>query len=273
MEATAPRQKRLELESQLQSLASQVCRDGLPVPHRPEATMALAVAIRDLLRDASQASRASKAGALVARVFDQTMGRLPAAYSGQALACSAGCSFCCYNVVMATAPEVFLAATELRASHDQAFVEAVGAKGDAPRQAGGGAKKSPCPLLHDNLCSVYSARPSVCRKHNSFSVSACIADYEGRGGEIPIRRFDQEIFECCAVALLVGMRLWDERQGAVFELSGALRIALQDPYAEQKWLAGEGVFAGVASQSKLPGIDEHAAFLWGRFVGSSGRLG
>ena len=130
-----------------------------------------------------------------------------------------------------------------------------------------GIRRNPCPLLHDNLCSVYSARPTVCRKHTSFSVSACIADYEGRGGEIPIRRFDQEIFECCAVALLVGMRLWDERQGAVFELSGALRVALQDPHAEQKWLAGEAVFAGVASQSKLPGIDEHAAFLWGRFVG------
>ena len=133
-------------------------------------------------------------------------------------------------------------------------------------------RRGPCPLLHDDLCSVYSARPTVCRKHNSFSVSACIGDYEGRGGEIPIRRFDQEIFECCAVALLVGMRLWDERQGAVFELSGALRVALQDPQAEQRWLAGEAVFAGVASQSKLPGIDEHAAFLWGRFVGRlSGR--
>ena len=83
-------------------------------------------------------------------------------------------------------------------------------------------RRSPCPLLHDDLCSVYAARPEVCRKHNSFSVGACIADYEGRRGNIPIRRFDQEIFECCAVALLVGMRLWDGRQGAVFELSGAL---------------------------------------------------
>jgi Fe-S-cluster containining protein len=260
-------QQPLEFEQQLQNLASQVCRDGLPIPHRPEATMALAVAIRDALRDESNVARASNAGALVASVFDRTMGKIPPAHSADALACAVGCSFCCYNVVMATAPEIFLAATELRARHDQAFVAEVGAKCDAPRQAGGSGKKSPCPLLHDNLCSVYSVRPSVCRKHNSFSVSACIDDYEGRAGSIPIRRFDQEVFECCAVALLVGMRLWDERQGAVFELSGALRVALQDPQAEQKWLAGEGVFAGVASQSKLPGIDEHAAFLWGRFVG------
>ena len=191
---------------------------------------------------------------------------MPPAAAGEPLACKAGCTYCCHNVVMATAPEIFSAASELRARHDQAFVAGVAGRCDAVG-ATAGIRRSPCPLLHDNLCSVYSARPTVCRKHTSFSVDACIADYEGRGGEIPIRRFDQEIFECCAVALLLGMRLWDERQGAVFELSGALRVALQDPHAEQKWLAGEAVFAGVASQSKLPGIDEHAAFLWGRFVG------
>ena len=163
---------------------------------------------------------------------------MPPAAAGEPLACKAGCTYCCHNVVMATAPEIFSAASELRARHDQAFVAGVVGRCDAVG-ATAGIRRSPCPLLHDNLCSVYSARPTVCRKHTSFSVDACIADYEGRGGEIPIRRFDQEIFECCAVALLVGMRLWDERQGAVFELSGALRVALQDPQAEQRWLAGE----------------------------------
>ena len=152
---------------------------------------------------------------------------MPAAAAGAPLACKAGCTYCCHNVVMATAPEIFSAASELRARHDAQFIAGVVGRCDAVG-ATAGIRRSPCPLLHDDLCSVYSARPTVCRKHTSFSVDACIGDYEGRGGEIPIRRFDQEIFECCAVALLVGMRLWDERQGAVFELSGALRVALQD---------------------------------------------
>ena len=256
----------LKFEQELRKLAGEVCRDGLPVPLRPEATMALAVAVRDELRGEHEVLRASKAGALVAGVFDRTMQRMPPAAAGGPLACKAGCTYCCHNVVMATAPEIFSAASELRARHDAQFVAGVAGRCDAAR-ATAGIRRNPCPLLHDDLCSVYAARPTVCRKHTSFSVDACIADYEGRGGEIPIRRFDQEIFECCAVALLLGMRLWDERQGAVFELSAALRVALQDPHAEQKWLAGEAVFAGVASQSKLPGIDEHAAFLWGRFVG------
>ena len=259
------RQHPLEFERELQDLAVAVCRNGLPYPHRPEATMALAVAIRDALGDAAVASRASKAAALATRVFDRTMLDIPDARRGEALACKAGCTYCCHNVVMATAPEVFLAASELRARHDAIFVAGVAGRCDAVR-ATTGVRRNPCPLLHDNLCSVYAARPSVCRKHTSFSVAACLSDYEGRGGDIPIRRFDQEVFECCAVALLVGMRLWDGRQGSVLELSAALRVALQDPQAEQKWLAGEAVFAGVPGQAKLPGIDEHAAFLWGRFA-------
>ena len=255
----------LKLEPELRKLAADVCRDGLPFPHRPEATMALAVAVRDELRNEQRPSRAVNAAALAIRVFDRTMRAIPPAYSGAQVACKAGCTYCCHNVVMATAPEIFLAVSELRAREDAGFIAGVVGRCDAVATTAG-IRRSPCPLLHDNLCSVYTARPSVCRKHNSFSVEACIGDYEGRGGDIPIRRFDQEIFECCAVALLVGMRLWDERQGSVFELSGALRVALQDPQAESKWLAGEPVFAGVQSQSKLPGIDEHAAFLWSRFV-------
>jgi len=256
----------LKFENELRKLAGDVTRDGLPIPLRPEATMALAVAIRDELRNEAASSRAANAAALAIRVFDATMRRMPPASVGAELACKAGCTYCCHNVVMATAPEVFLAAGELRARHDAQFIAGVAGRCDAVA-ATTGVRRNPCPLLHDNLCSVYAARPSVCRKHTSFSVDACIADYEGRGGNIPIRRFDQEIFECCAVALLLGMRLWDGRQGSVLELSGALRVVLDDPRAEQRWLAGEAVFAGVQGQSKLPGIDEHSAFLWGRFVG------
>jgi Fe-S-cluster containining protein len=256
----------LKHEPQLRQLASDIVRDGLPVPHRPEATMALAVAIRDALGDQTQTQRAAAAAALALRVFDATLRKLPPAARGAELACKAGCTYCCHNVVMATAPEIFLLAGELRARHDAGFVAGVAGRCDAVA-ATAGVRRNPCPLLHDDLCSVYEGRPSVCRKHNSLAVDACIADYEGRGGTIPIRRFDQEVFECCAVALLLGQRLWGGRPGAVHELAGALRVVLAEPEAEQRWLAGEPVFAGVHGQSKLPGIDEHAAFLWSRFVG------
>ena len=174
-------------------------------------------------------------------------------------------------MVMATAPEIFLAASELRARRDQAFVAEVGGRCDAVRQAREAGARPPCPLLENDRCSVYAARPAVCRKHTSFAVVACRTSTRDSLRRIPIRRFDQEVFECCAAALITGMRLWDGRPGSVFELSGALHVALQDPQAEQKWLAGEDVFAGVPSQSQLPGIDEHVALLWGRLAGDCRR--
>ena len=111
------RQQRRQRERALRKQATEVCRDGLPVPHNPEATLALALAIRDEFRDKGVALRASKAAALAARVFDLTLRKLPQAYKDKALACVAGCNYCCHNVVMASAPEVFLIASELRARH------------------------------------------------------------------------------------------------------------------------------------------------------------
>src|SRR5262245_11387138 len=170
---------------------------------------------------------------------------------------------------MATAPEIFLIARELRARHTATFTLDVSGRCDAVSQVNHtlrAGRKIPCPLLRGRLCSVYSVRPMVCRKHTSFDVSGCIGEYEGRNSDIRIRRFDQEIFELCVAALVAGMQLWADRACAVYELAGALRVALPDGRAEQKWLAGEAVFDGVATQENVPGIAEHAAFLLRRLA-------
>jgi Fe-S-cluster containining protein len=266
--STGPtRQQRRKLERELLKLVGDLTRDGLPVPHRPEATMALALAVREELSDTKTAARASKAAALIERVFDLTMRKLPAAQRQQPLACTVGCTYCCHNMVMATAPEIFLAARELRARHDKAYLAEVGGRCDAVGQAREAGARPPCPLLDDSRCTVYAARPAVCRKHNSFAVAACRSEHEGKPSQVPLRRFDQGVFECCAAGLIAGMRLWDGRAASVFELSGALKAALRDERSEQRWLAGEDVFAGVPSQSQLPGIDEHVAMLMGRLAG------
>jgi Fe-S-cluster containining protein len=262
------RQQRRKRERELAKLTGEVRRVGLPLPHRPEATMALALAVRDELRDPRTPERASRAAELVDHVFDLTLRRLPPAERHPPLACAEGCAYCCHNEVMATAPEVFLAAGKLRARCGTDASTVVGrCEKVGPARAAGG--RPPCPLLESDRCSVYAGRPLVCRKHTSFAVAACRSEHEGRPVRVPIRPFDQKLFECCAVALLTGMRLWDGRRGAVFELSGALGAALRDPGTEERWLAGEDVFAGVASQAKLPGIDEHAAFIWAELGGDA----
>ena len=262
------RQQRRKLERELLKRTAELRRDGLPVPPRPEATMALAVGVCEELRGTLAQPRAANAARLVEQIFDLTMRKLPVAERQRPVACAEGCTLCCHNVVMATAPEIFLAANTLR-TRPAASIEAARARCDAVRPAREAGGRPPCPLLDGARCSVYAARPAVCRKHTSFSLEACRDEYEGRSADIPIRRFDQLVFECCAVALVVGMRLWDRRAGAVFEFSAALRVALDDPDAEQKWLAGTDVFASVPGPTQLPGIDEHATFIWDRLTGDS----
>jgi hypothetical protein len=263
------RQQRRKAERELLKLAGDVRRDGLPFPHRPEATMALALAVRDALRNGTSPVRATQTAVLVHGVYAASLRRMPPAPGAQVPACKAGCAYCCHHVVMAPAPEIFRVAAELRAGNDTGRLGSIAGRCDAVAPARAAGARPPCPLLEAERCSVYAARPAVCRKHTSFAVAACRAEFDGRPADIPVRRFDQLVFECCAVALITGMRLWDGRACAVLELSAALAVALRDPDAEPRWLAGEDVFAAVPSQARLPGIAEHAAFIWDKFAGDA----
>ena len=257
----------LKFEHELRQLADDVARDGLPFRIVPRRRWRWRVAIRDELRNEQRASRAANAAALAIRVFDPRCARSPPASSGAELACKAGCTYCCHNVVMATAPEIFLAASELRARHDAQFIAEVAGRCDAVATTAGRQKKPLPAAPRQSLLRLCGAAQRLPQAHlASPSMPASPTTRAGaatsRSAASTRRSSSAARWRCC-----VGMRLWDGRPGTVLELSGALRVVLEDPQAEQRWLAGEAVFAGVQGQSKLPGIDEHAAFLWGRFVG------
>ena len=101
-------------------------------------------------------SRAANAAALAIRVFDRTMRAMPPAYSGAQVACKAGCTYCCHNVVMATAPEIFLAVSELERARMRASSPAWSA----------GAMRSP-PRRHQAQPLPPAARQPVLRLHGT----------------------------------------------------------------------------------------------------------
>ncbi|MFZ6654001.1 YkgJ family cysteine cluster protein [Undibacterium sp. TJN19] len=152
------------------------------------------------------------------------------------LACQAGCAHCCHVRVSVSQPEVFHILTALRQHSDMAldsliqrlrqYVETSQHNSLHIRQA--------CAFLVDNLCSIYSHRPAVCRKAHSLSVSACASGAEHIPQDL------QLILR--AEALIQGHAAAYEDAGlpaASHELASAVLLALADAQAQETWFAGK----------------------------------
>jgi hypothetical protein len=163
-------------------------------------------------------------------------GRNQTASALSPLACQAGCAHCCHVPVYVSEPEVFHILTALRQHSDLAlaalqqrlkhYVENRQQDADQLSQA--------CAFLVNNLCSIYSHRPAVCRKAHSLSVSACAS------GAAHIPQDLQLILR--AEALIQGHAAAYQDAGlpaTSLELASAVLLALEDPQAQEKWFAGK----------------------------------
>jgi Fe-S-cluster containining protein len=99
--------------------------------------------------------------------------------------CHKGCSFCCYQPVFAVTHEFEFLADYISKHFTETEKEVILQKAirkdkivrDLPRERMLG-HRMPCPLLKDDQCSVYEARPMACRIYLSTDVSTCREDYE-----------------------------------------------------------------------------------------------
>jgi hypothetical protein len=167
-----------------------------------------------------------------------------------ALACKAGCDFCCHRPVGTTAPVVFRIAAWLREHLTPAELGTVLARVVSLDQITHGVTWTPkdrpphaCAFLVDGRCCVYEVRPLVCRAWNSVDADDC---KRALGQDTAEMRFD--LFQRTTFAgVEKGMQLAMEDaglDGADLELTAAIRVALERPDACEAWLAGERVFAG-----------------------------
>src|SRR5262249_7444312 len=149
---------------------------------------------------------------------------------GGNIACGAGCSHCCSLHVGASVPEIALLAGWLRESLSEdemrdlleriAAVDAITRGLDTMSRA---RTKISCPLLVNNECSVYDARPLGCRGWNSDSAAACERSRQEPGLPISV---NQELLGTCdeiAVGIHTGLTMNGLRP-ETFELVSALKI-------------------------------------------------
>jgi Fe-S-cluster containining protein len=165
------------------------------------------------------------------------------------LACKEGCDWCCHLDVGTSVPEVIRIADYLRQTQSseelQAIRDRLRKRHEMRRERllvrrnGTGL---PCALLVDHRCTVYPVRPLTCRGANSTDSKACERFLqEPKRTVIPNYAPQHRI----AAFVLDGTRAGISEsglKGESLELTAALRIALEEPDAAERWLAGEPVF-------------------------------
>lgn len=208
----------------------------------------LRVEIAALLREARRGGSSLPAVKLAQRTLKASGERWPTA---DRWACRSGCSFCCHNAVSVSAPEAFRLAREVLAlpEAERAAVRAtLDTRADQlaaltlEEQA---RRRTPCALLSkEGACGVYAARPLPCIGMVSLSAAACESVFATpeRGEKIPVDR----LWFTVSGAHNLALRLASRDAGLAhlrYELHDALRVALADPTAEQRWLAGVDPFS------------------------------
>lgn len=195
--------------------------------------------------------------ALAAMAASDELGRyhLVVVAMPQAIACRAGCHWCCHMKVSLTAPEIFALVEFLHnsvAQPDRDRIKARAARlSQDPRIFSSDAKveaRIPCAMLNEQgACLVYPARPLACRGYNSVDAESCRRSLDD-DLEI-IEQNEPLVRESTAVALGFLAGIEDAGLPAeLLELTSGLHIALSEPNAMQRWLAGEAVFAAALAE-------------------------
>lgn len=169
------------------------------------------------------------------------------------IACCEGCSWCCYQTVLVSAPETFRLARFIRTEFSMEDVERVLARLRKLDSETRGATSTlrdrlrlSCAFLVDNRCSVYSARPLGCAEFTSFDVKACerAQRYGFDKVEIIHEKARMIMFTSVQQGVFDGLsRIEPPVEAAGLELTAAVLTALETPDCETRWLAGEKVFA------------------------------
>jgi len=205
-------------------------------------------------------TRASKAAEWAHQFFETSLKKNATEVK---VACAQGCAFCCYYAVSALAPEVFLVANAVRAQHPHDFDSAqarIRAVEQITRGLNGlqrAQKRIACAFLVDNLCTVYSARPSPCRGMSSVSVKICERGFKGESVGIPTPQVWTSLRSAELQAMWAALTAVDLPSDS-YELNEAVSVALEQPNAEARWLKGEDIFARVnRMRIDSPEILEH----------------
>ena len=197
----------------------------------------------------SAASPCSEAIAHITTIQDRTV---PSA-AWKDVACKRGCSHCCTQFVMVSAPEAFFIAAQIR--NRQKMVAALREANEKTRgmlQHDRILAKIWCPFLEGDICSIYKVRPIACHGFTSLDLNACIATFKhGAPPDIPSYNDHTTIMYGSRIVLCAATRLHGQSDTG-YEMNAAVTAALDHENAEEKWLAGENIFSELKTTGEIP---------------------
>jgi hypothetical protein len=189
---------------------------------------------------------AERASALAEKAVED----FKASHPPPAFACREGCDWCCHLNVAAAAAEVFRVADYLRRTLSPEDLDATrqrlarldDERRRLPANQRAGARL-PCGLLVGHRCLAYPVRPLTCRGFNSSDAHQCELFLEApRRVRVPNYVPQIRLMTFVLDGIRAGLSE-SGLKGELYELTGALRIALTVPDAAERWLAGEAIFA------------------------------
>jgi|GEM_PF-1833650 len=171
---------------------------------------------------------------------------------GQALpqvVCKAGCDICCFIRVRCSIPEALYIAENIRANWTETQIDALRQRIDENLSEFEGLsgkqklnKMVPCPLLVDHQCSVHAVRPVACRAHHSTDIDACRRGFINPDQvQIPHYLDVDTVIAPVTAGIRSGI-IASKLKDPGLLLPQALKVALTDPDAKAKWIAGDSLF-------------------------------
>lgn len=175
--------------------------------------------------------------------------------------CRRGCSSCCTLPVHVAAAEVFgildyMEKTLSRAAQERIIAD-IRATAAAIRSLPGPERPSTrrrCPFLDGHDCSIYPARPMMCRAHHSTDRAACEA--QSPAG-VPAQLLRHIVVFGIIESYLVVQDESGQHTGH-WELVGALEEAIDDPDARERFASGQVPFSFMVPVMPLSASRGHA---------------
>lgn len=158
--------------------------------------------------------------------------------------CQKGCAMCCHTMVFANLGEIATAYMHIMKTFSKEEVSKLkdhlskSADGILNAYSEGKPTTITCPLLKNDLCSIYEARPSQCRSAHSLNSMKCQEAFESPTNSdeiIPINPARSEISRLMLSALASSLNE-KKLDHELYEFSTTLLSIMESPAILQKWI-------------------------------------